>query len=347
MTIKAHRLVAIGLCMLALPGTGCRSDLETWAKKHEVRPYVSAREAKHDALAVVLSAATPPNFTVKFSGLIVHAKFSSSAADSDPRRSVLVKGADGMDHVPILIVDKPTDSGELATLMKQLYDATGKTSDCAKIQNRCMVEIEGVHARIRGDGGASGSTAMPPLVPTKSFDCLVPHLKTVASGTNTETEILGIVLQNEPALPADPSSAWFEIDGGGELTACPFGLGGFYGTNTTACSQFANLVYWSGAVNETPKLQMRSDKTPKDGNGNPTWVNIDVPYAGLLDIVITNDPRTSMSPSTAHFELFERVLNGAQLPSLTANCIVPAASRCARCSGSSVLIPGCSDSQWP
>jgi hypothetical protein len=212
------------------------------------------------------------------------------------------------------------------------------------------VVLAGVDMRIRGDNGdpASKVTGTLGYDAQRSFECILPHLKSDSTGTSAETDILAALLLPEPALPAAPARAFFEIDGGGTLSACPFQLSGFYNGNSAACRQFASDVYWTGTTKKMAVLQLRSALTSiPDGSGGfiPTWKTIEIGNTGLLDIGITNEPPAAIGMTSGHFALFNQVLGGGKVPTIT-GCSIPV-SVCVHCTGPRVVIPGCSDSAWP
>jgi hypothetical protein len=329
---------------LIIGGTQCKRRTTTWMK-HQTHPFQSTNEPGVEKTSLVLPLNnTPSDFIVDFSGLIVQSQFTANGTDSSPRRAILVEGDASMPHVPRLIVDKPTDSTQLANLIQELTDATGNAPDCndGKLPDRCVVVLAGIDMRIRGDGGDPNSKVTGTLGydAKRSFDCLLPHLKSESAGSSAETDIRSTLLLPEPALPASPATAYFEIDGGGMLSACPFKLSGFYNANSSACRQFASNVFWTGTTNNTAVLQLRSRLT-----GNTTWKTIDIGNTGLLDIALTNEPPNPISMTSGHFVLFNKVLGGGKVPTVT-SCPIPV-NVCIKCSGPRVVIPGCSDSAWP
>lgn len=294
-----------------------------------------------------LKGTSNTDFKVMFFGLIVVANTDTSGDPAKPRRAMLVEGKTGMLHEPLLIVDQPGDAGAQAKLEDALKDATGHTADChnSKYRDSCVVNVAGVAMRIRD---TDGKIATGTLGNDRSFS-IVPSLKANATGTAAQKELkTGLVTQS---LPATPVAAYFEIDGGGTLEACPFARGGnFGGGGTTACRQFASDVYWFGetAASKPAVLQLAS-KVKTDGSGNLDWKTIPVANTGRLVIAISNEPLIQPTgASTKHFDLFAKVLDGGGLPSITADCAPPTCpGACVTCNGPKVIVPGCSDSQWP
>ena len=322
--------------------TSCRHDFES--RLHRPRPFTSSTERgfiSGSVLAPKRVSSAKANFKVVFFGLIVHANFDAGGNPASPRRALLVEGDTGMEHKPLLFVDRPADSQKRTDLENALKDATGNTADCSgsEYPDLCAVSIKGVAMRIRDE---DGSVASGTLTNGASFD-IVPSLKRREKGTDAQKKKLkpGLLTQK---LPAAPIASYFEIDGGGELTACPFSGGGFFSSTPTSCDQFANDVFWNGVTKTKAVLQLAYTV---DGNGDLVWKSIPTANAGQLDIGISNETAVSTGMSTAHFNLFAKVLDGGALESIT-RCNIPTCpSACVSCKGPKVIIPGCSDSQYP
>lgn len=317
--------------------------MEHGADAETLRPFFSVSEKGVTAKSVVLPlGTTTAAFQVTFSGIICHAKLDTAGGDNTPRRSILVEGKTGMEHEPLLLLDMPAASTAVDVLKNQLATWTGNTPKCPDpvVTTKCSVDITGVDVRIRGKAGADpNSVALGPLGydAKRSFECIVPRLKDHVVPGMSGNDIKPALTMTNPGFPASPATAYFEIDGGGTLAACPMASGGFY-RDATMCEQFARKVFWVGETDGMAVVQLRSAKTSND------WKTITLNNAGRLDVRIKNEPPISTSMTSAHFELYETILGGVNLPRITP-CNKPTV--CVTCSSNQISIPGCSDSQWP
>src|SRR5207244_2565497 len=152
--------------------------------------------------------------------------------------------------------------------------------DNADYPDLCIVRVEGVAIRIRGDGD---TVALNTLSNGRSF-AIVPSLKSHVERSTSPPDLMsGLLTQKQPA---DPVAAYFEIDGGGVLAACPFSNGGFFGNSGATCDQFASDVFWDGDTTGAAVLQLAYKL---DGNGDLVWYKIRIANKGPLRIDIAND----------------------------------------------------------
>lgn len=319
-----------------------REILERWSPAEPVRADAKLESLNPLALRMGVDPTTS-GFRINFVGLICHAKVDKAGGASSARRALLVAGKSGMEHEARIIFDEPTDSGDAQKLKDDLYAATGNHAVCAK--HLCGVAVGAAEMRIRGDGGVSTSTALNTLSPDHSFDCLVPNIKTLAmnqGGSDAATDIPSAYRTNPPS---GKLAALFEIDGGGTLSACPFGDGGLVRdpkTGQDSCLQFAKTVSWTGSTSGVAVVQIRTPYSIAQGSD---FVTIRAGNGGTLRVGVSNEPPTQIAMTSAHFVLFNDLLSGGKVPSITA-CTVP--TFCSNCGVSgSVVIPGCSDTQWP
>lgn len=344
------RLTAVSLLLLFAFLTSCRKHNETppptateTGGSHtalgNLRTFSTSAEARTAKGALVARVTnTPSSFLVDFNGLITIAKMTAGD-DSTPRRAIAVEGNPSMMHVAMLIVDAPVTPADVTTLTTELATYTGHSVNCSdpNFPGECTVEFTGADLRIRGDGG---TVATGTLTNDASFNCLVHSLYQI-SGKGTLLPALLI----PAALPASPSSGFFEIDGGGTLLACPFTRkdqsGGYYDNDPNKnCIQFAEDAYWKGTTTGTAILQIRSMNTP-----NHDWIPLHINNSGRLNVGIVNEPPPPMTPSSAHFALFDKILATGRVPGIV---VCPNPTICVTCGpGREVLVPGCSDTQYP
>lgn len=335
-------LLTAGLLLV----TSCDRSFE--ARLGRPRPFApDGSRGIESGKVFAVSGTANTDFKVIFFGLIVVANTDTSGNPAKPRRAVLVEGdSPDMLHEPLLIVDKPADKAAQTALKDALDTVTGRVTDCdnSKYRDSCVVNVAGVAMRIRD---TAGNVAINTLSNHASFT-IVPSLKTRATWATAKKELkTGLLTQK---LPATPVAAYFEIDGGGTLKACPFARGGvFGGGSTAACEQFASDVYWFGMTTTPAVLQLASKLKSEADGGDLEWKTIPIANTGRLEIAISNEPLIPPTgASTEHFDLFEKVLDGGQLPPITADCAPPKCpGACVKCTKQQVIVPGCSDSQWP
>jgi|GEM_PF-5890317 len=312
----------------------------------------SAAAATNDGIGrakMTVVTGSPSDFQVIYIGLICHAKLDENAGFDTTRRSLLVAGNKMKPHVPLLILKAPSDATELKNMKQDLQDATNIPPQCNNVE--CSVDVTGINIRVRGDGGVDTSLPNTPFTPDakKSFDCMLPHLKSdsnVASGSDVEKTIPQSLRMPDPPAPTGGLTATFDIEGGGTLEACPFAQGGFYPNNSAECLQFAKTVKWTGTTSGQSVLQLRSAVYTAN-----QWKTIRTYNTGILKIGVSNEPpaaATPTSPSSLHVDLYDQLMSGGHMQTVT-GCIQPT-TICRVCSGPTsavVAIPGCSDSTYP
>jgi hypothetical protein len=336
------RFVLVSIVCLTFAGgvlVGCRRHTEPGSRprvEEEGQPFSTIAERGANLTgAVVANLQSPSDFKVTMSGIICHALLDPNAGSTSARRSFVLEGdaQSHMEHVAVLFVPLPALQAEVDALTSALRDATGHPPSCpdANAKNKCSVNISGVEVRIRGDADSlpvgGGVFTIEP-----SFECLPPHLQTVAPSATIPVAWRAA----DPPTPTTPVAASVEIDGGGTLASCPLQARAFFDNqNESACRQFSQKTIWRGATTGAAILELRT---------GADWKKIPVPNAAGLDVRITNFPPEPVPPSSAHFHLYEKLVS-ATLPKITGSCTP--AHLCATCSRGEGSIPGCSDTQWP
>jgi hypothetical protein len=284
---------------------------------------------------------TPNDFEVDFYGIICHAKLNPDGDDATPRRAIVIRGnVFSMIHHPTLFVHGADEAS--------LRNASGQTVTCTNLDptkqppgtdpasDDCSVRIDGFDMQIRDehDNHPSGT-----LNPGPSYAALPPHLASVPG--LKDGRLQGALLT--PDMPPSPAAGYFEIDGGGELTACEFNDGGYYeGQPPSTCHQFADGIYWTGNTLGRPSLQIRSLHT------GSRWETVKMINPGPLLIIVEN-LATSLEVTTKHFALNNKLLFSGGLPSINVckDCPPPPPKDCYQCAGPTNDVAGCSDTTWP
>jgi len=287
-------------------------------------------------------------FEVTFEGIIMHAHFCDPELSTPDqcvhmRRAILVESGvlTSMRHNGELSVPKDVD-------VASLRDATGEWVQCPSAAATCTVRIQGLDMKIVDKDGQP-----PPgtLLIDSSYESLLPHM-------HDDPHIMGGGLASSMTtheLPNAPASGFFEIEGGGNLKACPFtedkpshrrAGGKFFTINAEGkksegeCRSFAQSVRWSHDQIKKPQLLISS---PFSGG---RWMPIRFTTPHALSFTVRNDPADkTMLGTPKHFVLYEKLLPQARLPKIEECDVQP----CAVCRevGSQVRVPGCADSAWP
>lgn len=327
------------ICMITF---GCSTA--THVHPHN-RPFAVSKSLAADRAAVTkreLSAAN--DFEVDFFGIICHAKLDPQGDDTTPRRAIVIRGnVFSMIHHPTLYVHGAVESS--------LRDATGQTVTCTNIDpskppgtdpasDDCSVRIDGFDMQIRDE---HDNPAISPMNPSPSYLALPPHLSSVPG--LKDGRLQGALLTTD--MPPSTAAGYFEIDGGGDLTACEFKDGGYYdGQPASTCHQFADGIYWTGSTKGRPALQIRSLR-----NGS-RWETVKMVTTGPLQIIVENLP-TDPAVTTAHFALNNKLLFRGGLPTISVCTVCPPPPQlplppdCYHCGGPVADVAGCSNTTWP
>lgn len=282
-------------------------------------------------------------FEVTFEGIILHALFKSPETGEPMRRAIVVQpNYIKMRHAPLLVVSDDVD-------VPSLRDASGQRVYCNAEAKRCWVTMVGLDMRIVEQGVAAEDGRSLPDDTDESFTCLLPHLGT---DPNIRASLLSTLTTADP--PHGPAAAYFELDRGGVLLACPFdgddpskNGGRFIPAGATPrdpcregddCQAFAEVLYWINDEIKAPSLELWSPRTGR-------WLPVRFQTTHPLFVTVSNQPAHKMSPSPEHFVLFQKLLRETKLPTIQLGPATP----CATCdeSGGEVFVAGCSDSQWP
>lgn len=347
------RSVLCLLLVISIVGVRCKQDEAPAKALPRAEPFNSMTHHgfSGSSTSVVVSVGnTTSDFKVNFAGLIVVANYDDAGTETSPRRAMLVEGKQDMEHEPLLIVGKPSDATELANLEADLKDGTGHTADCSgsRYPDHCIVDLTGVAVQVHDSNGGKAPGQLG-YDNTQSFARLVPSIKKKAkpkqpNGPDTDTDLMTGLRQQ--MLPASPVAAYFEIDGGGTLGACPFSQGGHFSDEpSNASNQFASDVFWVGQTD--PRYPAVLQLAYKVTNNQLVWKTIRTANKGVLKIGISNEPKPPVQFSTQHFQLFDKVLNGGSVLKITAGGPPQCPQGCLKCASFLAVIPGCSDSQWP
>lgn len=342
-TVRSVRFVAVACA--ASVAWGCASAPPSAVRDVGLTPIVPTTAAASHATSV--NTAATSTFTVRFHGIIVHAKMP---APPPTWRAVLISGDFGRQHIPLLAVSTPSDPDEERTLKRALNAATNQIVRCDK--NQCRVRVGGIAMRIRGNTDPVPAVAVDP-----SFDCLLPHLRRdpLIDGGEILPEIKKPASLQRAVLPSAPAVGYFEIEGG-TLKAAPSIENGYFTepyeacvkkTNNPAecekklCRQFPGVVHWTGTTDGPAMLEIASNWTAWK------WVRIPIANKGRLIISVENQT-SDHHADPSHFSLNEKVLTNKNLPEITVGCTLDPGKECPVAFAKALaVVPGCVDNQWP
>jgi hypothetical protein len=284
---------------------------------------------------------TPPSktqFEVSFQGIVCFARWRDPyktadkpvCNDSDPHlkhRAIVVEGDTmRMRHNPRLFVSPSVTKSELT-------HASGQPVYCNK--DVCWVDLVGVDMRIRD------TKVNPPIDPAfcvdQTFCDFVPQLRD--NGDFHGGELRESMRGDD--LPSDGAAAFFEIDGGGTLSACAFKEKGVFVDAdhkllSKQCRPFAEEVRWKGATADDAFLEMRSSATAG------TWQRIHMGNTGALWLRIETVSTSRRTPE--HFALHNKLLISTILPTID---VCNETLTGDLCTSAEIEVPGCSDTGWP
>jgi hypothetical protein len=274
-------------------------------------------------------------FEVSFQGIICFARWQEPyKAENRPtckdpslrRRAIVVEGNTmRMRHDPRLFV-APT------VTKSDLFRASGQPVYCN--DDVCWVDLAGVALRIRDEN--KDAPVYPPFCVDQTFCDFVPQLR--------DGDFPGGELREElrtADLPSNGAAAFFEIDGGGVLSACAFANKGVFVNAdhkllSKSCRPFAEEVRWVGATAGTAFLEMKSAGTAGQ------WEKIRMNNTGPLWLRIETVSAARRTPE--HFALHNKLLTNTVLPTID---ICDDEMSDYLCTSARIEVPGCSDSGWP
>jgi hypothetical protein len=223
-------------------------------------------------------------------------------------RAVMVRGTAAMPHRATMV------------LSERQIAATDVALSCSN--GECSVDLQNTAVKFLHGGRAS-------FEPGGSFDRIVPHLQAV---TNGEMNALRDEVFDDVPSPGNVIAAYFELPSGA-LTAVPFAQTASFDPDyeNRGLRPFPQGVFLSGHVAQ-PELLIRRA-------GDARWSHIRFRAGSTIDIRVSNEPVTGGDA------MHEMLYYGLSKNPLVNQPVVAAGTSPGI--GARVVVPGCSDTQWP